>query len=49
MDKNKDEGNYGRLVLALLNCRSVKSEAKTREFKMFVKEHDPDVIMGTES
>ena len=49
MDKNKDEGNYGRLVLALLNCRSVRSEAKTREFKMFVKEHDPDVIMGTES
>ena len=33
----------------LLNCMSIRSENKAREFKLFVREHDPDVIMGTES
>ena len=37
------------LSFVLLNCRSIRSENKAREFKLFVREHDPDVIMGTES
>ena len=49
MDGDTINGNQGKLAIALLNCRSIRSESKTRDFKMFVKEHDPDVIMGTES
>ena len=37
------------LTLALLNCRSIRSEEKSREFNMFVREHNPDIILGTES
>ena len=37
------------LSFALLNCRSIRSETKAREFQLFVREHGPDVIMGTES
>ena len=39
----------GDLSFALLNCRSIRSEAKARELKLFVREHDPDVLIGTES
>ena len=41
--------NQGELILALLNCRSIRSVDKSREFNMFVREHNPDVILGTES
>ena len=39
----------GELIIALLNCRSIRSEDKSREFSMFVREHNPDIILGTES
>ena len=41
--------NRRGLTLALLNCRSIRSEAKARDFVMFVREHNPDIILGTES
>ena len=37
------------ITVSLMNCRSIRSETKIREFNMFVREHNPDVIMGTES
>ena len=41
--------NPRKLTLALLNCRSIRSEEKSREFEIFLREHNPDVVMGTES
>ena len=41
--------NQSKLTLTLLNCRSIRSEEKSREFKIFLREHNPDVVMGTES
>ena len=48
-DVDRSYETNGNLVLALLNCRSIRSEDKAREFRIFVREHNPDVIMGTES
>ena len=41
--------NRGSLTIAVLNCRSIRSEARSNEFCTFVREHNPDVILGTES
>ena len=38
-----------KLTLALINCRSIRSEEKSREFNIFLREHNPDVVLGTES
>ena len=45
----RSTNNHGILTIAILNCRSIRSETKVRDFKMFVREHSPDIIMGTES
>ena len=44
-----DSPTKGRIKILLINCRSIKSKTKQRQFNTLLSTEQPDIVLGTES